>query len=86
MLETLKLGTQAFLFLAITLIADIAILSGTLSGSLAFLACILAAIVIVLIWLNGYSCRHDQQRLAEVFGGSVWLLLALVAAFVFLQG
>jgi len=86
MLETIKLGTQAFLFLAITLIIDIAVLLGTLSGGLTVLACTLAAIIILLIWLTGFSCRHDRQRLSEVFGGSVWVLLVLVGAFVFLQG
>lgn len=86
MLETLKLGAQAFLLLAIALIADLWAVSGTVSGALALLAGLLAGLLIVLIWLVGYSCRHDRQRLAELFGGSVWLLLVLVTAFVFLQG
>ena len=86
MLDTIKLGVQAFLFLAVALIIDFWALSGTFSGALALLAGILAALIVAIIWMVGYSCRHDQQRLADVFGGSVSLLLVLITAFVFVQG
>src|SRR5262245_50350756 len=86
MLETIKLGAQAFLFLAAALIVDMWALSGTFSGAIAFLAIVLAALIVLLIWIIGFSCRGDRARLADLFGGSVWVLLVLVTIFVFLQG
>src|SRR4051812_2279959 len=86
MLETLKLGAKAFLFLALALIIDFSVLAGTISGPIIVLVAVLAAVMILLIWLVGYSCRHDRQRLVDIFGGSVKLLLVLVAVFVFIQG